>query len=92
MLYVDDIGLTSSDLKLINHVKSNLKNNLDMIDLGYLHYFLGLQVFQSKEGITLLILSILVTFFSTLTWNIVNQPLFPFKLESSYPSHVLLLK
>ena len=24
-----------------------------MIDLGYLHYFLGLQVLQSKEGISL---------------------------------------
>lgn len=53
MLYVDDLFLTSSDPKLINHVKSNLKNKFDIIDLRYLHYFLGLQVFQSKEGISL---------------------------------------
>ena len=53
VLYVDDFILTSSDPKLINHVNSSLKNKFDMIDLGYFHYFLGLQVFQSNEGISL---------------------------------------
>ena len=51
VLYVDDLILTGSDPKLINHVKSSLKKKFDMTDLGYLHYFLGLQVLQSKEGI-----------------------------------------
>jgi hypothetical protein len=37
----------------INHVKYSLTQKFEMIDLGYLHYFLGLQVFQSKEGIFL---------------------------------------
>ena len=53
VLYVDDLILTSSDPNLINHVKSNLKKKFEMTDLGHLHYFLGLQVFQSKEGIFL---------------------------------------
>jgi hypothetical protein len=53
VLYVDDLILTSSDPKLLNHVKSNLKKKFEMIDLGYLHYFLGLQVLQTKEGISL---------------------------------------
>ena len=53
VLYVDDLILTSSDPKLINHVKSSLKKKFDMTDLGYLHYFLGLQVLQSKERIFL---------------------------------------
>ena len=53
VLYVDDIILTSSDPKLINHVKSSLKKKFDMTYLGYLHYFVGFQVFQSKEGIFL---------------------------------------
>ena len=44
VLYVDDLILTSSEPKLISHVKSNPKNKFDMIDLRYLHYFLGLQV------------------------------------------------
>ena len=53
VLYVDDIILTGSDPNHINHVKSSLKKKFEMKDLGHLHYFLGLQVLQSKEGITL---------------------------------------
>ena len=33
VLYVDDIILTSSDPKFINHVKYSLKNKFDMTDL-----------------------------------------------------------
>jgi len=53
VLYVDDLILTGSDPNLINHVKSSLKRKFEMIDLGHLHYFLGLQALQSKEGISL---------------------------------------
>ena len=48
VLYVDDLILTR-DPKLITHVKSSLKQNFEMSDLGHLHYFLGLQVLQTKE-------------------------------------------
>eukprot|EP00253_Pinus_taeda_P017481 PITA_17481 len=50
VLYVDDIILTGTDPNLINHVKSNLKKYFEMIDLGDLHYFIGLQALQSKAG------------------------------------------
>eukprot|EP00253_Pinus_taeda_P035498 PITA_35498 len=53
VLYVDDIILADSDINLINHVKSSLKKKFEMTNLGHLHYFLGLQVLQSKEGIFL---------------------------------------
>jgi len=53
ILYVDDLILTSSDPKLLTHVKSSLENKFEMTDLAYLHYFLGLQVLQTKEGISL---------------------------------------
>ena len=53
VLYVDDLILTSSDPKLLNHVKTNLKKKFEMTDLGYLHYFLGLQVLKTKEEIFL---------------------------------------
>jgi hypothetical protein len=52
-LYVDDLILTGSDSKLLNHVKTNLKKKFEMTDLGFLHYFLGLQVLQTNEGIFL---------------------------------------
>eukprot|EP00253_Pinus_taeda_P016179 PITA_16179 len=41
------------DPNLIDHVKSSLKKKFEMTNLGHLHYFLGLQVLQSKEGIFL---------------------------------------
>eukprot|EP00253_Pinus_taeda_P029809 PITA_29809 len=49
VLYVDDLILTGSDPNLINHVKSSLKKKFEMTDLGHMHYFLSLQVLQSKE-------------------------------------------
>eukprot|EP00253_Pinus_taeda_P030227 PITA_30227 len=53
VLYVDDLILTGSDPNPINHVKHSLKKKFEMTDLGHLHYFLGLQVLQSKESISL---------------------------------------
>ena len=53
ILYVDDLVITGSDHKLINHVKSSLKKKFNMTYLGYMHHFLGLQVLQYKEDISL---------------------------------------
>jgi hypothetical protein len=52
-LYVDDLILTNSDPKLLTHMKYILKKKFEMTDLGYLCYFLGLQVLQTKEAISL---------------------------------------
>ena len=51
VLCVDDLILTSSDPNILTHVKSILKKNFEMKKLGFLHYFLGLQVLQTKEQI-----------------------------------------
>ena len=40
-----------SDCKILTHVESNFKNKFVMIYLRHLHYFLGNQVLQTKEGI-----------------------------------------
>jgi hypothetical protein len=53
LLYIDDLIITISDSKLLNHVKTSLKKKFEMTDLGFLHYFLGLQVLQTNEGIFL---------------------------------------
>jgi hypothetical protein len=42
VLYVDDLILTDSDPKILNHVKTSLKKKFEMTDLGFLHYLLGL--------------------------------------------------
>jgi hypothetical protein len=53
VLYVDDLILTGNDSKILNYVKTSLKKKFEMTNLGFLHYFLGLQVFQTNEGIFL---------------------------------------
>jgi hypothetical protein len=53
VLYFDYLILTGSDSKLLNHVKIILRKKFEMTDLGFLHYFLGLQVLQTNEGIFL---------------------------------------
>ena len=47
-IYVDDLILTGSDSKLLNHVKNSLKKKFEMRDLGFLHYFLSLQILQTN--------------------------------------------
>jgi hypothetical protein len=53
VLYVDDLILIGSDSKILNDVKTSLKKKFEMTNLGFLHYFLGLQVLQTNEGIFL---------------------------------------
>ncbi|KAH9294781.1 hypothetical protein KI387_038369, partial [Taxus chinensis] len=53
VLYVDDLLITTSSNSLTQDIKQKLKAEFDMTDMGLLHYFLGLQVFQSAEGISI---------------------------------------
>jgi hypothetical protein len=52
LLYVDDLFLTREE-KLITNCKRKLAAEFDMKDLGPMHYFLGLEVWQSPEKIFL---------------------------------------
>ena len=52
VLYVDDLFLTGSS-KLIKDCKENLTSEFNMKDLGQMHYFLGLEVWQRKGEIFL---------------------------------------
>eukprot|EP00253_Pinus_taeda_P033305 PITA_33305 len=52
VLYVDDLFLTGSS-RLIGDCKKNLATEFDMKDLGRMHYFLGLEVWQQKGEIFL---------------------------------------
>ena len=52
VLYLDDLFLTTSS-RLIADCKNNLVEEFDMKDLGRMHYFLGLEVWQQKWEIFL---------------------------------------
>ena len=51
VLYVDDLLLIGSSMELIGWIQSQLTSRFSMTDLGLLHYFLGLEIWQHKTGI-----------------------------------------
>ena len=52
LLYVDDLFLTGED-ELIVDAKRMLAIEFEIKDLGMMHYFLGMEVWQSTYGIFL---------------------------------------
>lgn len=50
-LYVDDILYMGSSPSLVQDFKSCMMKRFDMIDLGLMHYFLGLEVKQHADGV-----------------------------------------
>ena len=48
VLYVDDLILTSDD-QLIVSCKEDLAREFEMKDMGLMHYFLGMEVWQKDE-------------------------------------------
>ena len=52
-LYVDDLIFTGNDACMFESFKSSRKVEFDMMDLGKMKYFLGVEVLQTLEGIYL---------------------------------------
>ena len=52
LLYVDDLFVTGMD-GLIPDTKRKLATKFEMKDLGMMHYFLGMEVWQNANGISL---------------------------------------
>ena len=53
LIYVDAIILTSDSLYEFHHIKTVLDDLFKIKDLGQLKYFLGIEVANSKSGISL---------------------------------------
>ena len=52
-VYVDDLFVTGTCMKAINEFKKEMASTFDMSDLGRLTYYLGIEVNQHDNGITL---------------------------------------
>ncbi|KAD4586182.1 hypothetical protein E3N88_23783 [Mikania micrantha] len=50
-VYVDDLLITGGCPKKIKEVKKRMEEKFEMIDLGLLSYYLGIQVTQNNQGI-----------------------------------------
>ena len=53
VFYVDDLVLTGEDTTFILKTKVALESEFEMIDMGSLHIFLGLETWQGEQGIFL---------------------------------------
>ena len=51
IIYVDDLVLTGDHEECIGQTQECLKTEFEMTDLGILHYFLGIEVWQTSVGI-----------------------------------------
>jgi hypothetical protein len=49
VLYVDDILLIKNDIPLLEAVKSSLRKNLPMKDLGEAAYILGIKIYRDRS-------------------------------------------
>ena len=52
-LYVDDMLVTGNNSRMLQNFKVEMEKVFDMSDLGYMHYFLGMEVHQENNGIFL---------------------------------------
>ena len=52
-VYVDDLLITGNDYALIQETKQILHLHFKIKDLGELRYFLGIEFFQSEQGIVM---------------------------------------
>lgn len=50
-LYVNDLIFTGNDSIMFADFKKSMMDEFEMFDLGKMHYFLGLEVVQSDDGI-----------------------------------------
>ncbi|KAL0379259.1 UNVERIFIED_CONTAM: Retrovirus-related Pol polyprotein from transposon RE1 [Sesamum radiatum] len=50
-LYVDDLIYIGNNEKMIHDFKEDMMKTFEMSDLGLMHFFLGIEINQEKEGI-----------------------------------------
>lgn len=53
LVYVDDLLLTGSDTTFLTHFMTELSNKFSLKQLGFPHYFLGIEMIPTKEGMLL---------------------------------------
>eukprot|EP00253_Pinus_taeda_P036725 PITA_36725 len=53
VVYVDDLLMTGNNESYISSIKKELRKSFEMIDLGYIHYYLGIEETQHPKSIFL---------------------------------------
>ena len=50
-LFVDDLIFTANNGNIIEEFKMEMMKKYEMSDMGMLHYFLGIEIFQEDDGV-----------------------------------------
>lgn len=79
-VYVDDLIFTGDDEVMLSEFKSSMVKEFDMSDLGKMRFFLGIEVLQNSDGISICqreyVLEILKRF-GMMESNSVSSPIVP---------------
>lgn len=74
LIYVDDIIIASNNDFAVDTLKTQLKSNFKLRDLGPLKCFLGLEIARSSAGIHICHVNMLWTFLMTLVYLVASLP------------------
>ncbi|KAG5889891.1 hypothetical protein JTB14_032790 [Gonioctena quinquepunctata] len=50
LIYVDDISICNRNLTIIKALRKKLNNHFEALDLGDIHYLLGISIFRDEDG------------------------------------------
>jgi hypothetical protein len=73
LVYIDDIILTGTDDKLLHSIIAQLQQDFPLKDLGSLHFFLGIHVIWTKQGLYLCQAKYIAAFIIH-TFSMLNPP------------------
>ena len=59
LMYVDDLIIAGSHQKRISHTQELLQREFEMTNLGLMHFYLGIEVWQEPNNILILRLNTL---------------------------------
>ena len=51
IIYMDDVVIGGEHLAAIDHIKEHLSGRFEMKDMKELHYFMGIKVIRTPNGI-----------------------------------------
>lgn len=90
LIYVDDILIITNDMAEMSRVKSLLQKSLDVVDMGELHYFLGVS-FRRFHDLTILsqeqYINKILSRFGMYNCKPVATPICTSKAEAKQPDH-----
>lgn len=72
-VYVDDLIITSNNMRLVAEFREALASQFEMTDMGLMSYFLSIEEMQTEQGTFMSPRKYVVTSSNVLKWSLVSQ-------------------